>query len=767
MENKDGKAVSRSSVVGENVPRVDAFEKATGAGQYTGDIRLSNMFHGFLLRSPYAHAKVVFIETEVAASIPGVKAIVTYRDVTRKPYNSAAHDNVLAFPPARPIEDQYIFDQKVRFVGDPVAGVIAVSHKIAREAAEAIQVRYEVLPAVVDSKKAVVPGAPLIHGGVKDNILVHVSRNVGNVEEGFRTSDEVLENTYFTSRQKHCQMEPNVCVARFEGSGTLTVWSPTQMPHLVRGMLGKLFDLPMHKVRVISPLIGGGFGNRLGMVVEPYAAAMAIKIGGTVKIEYDRKEDFYGSETRHPCNISVKMGGSFKGELKSIQVDSIVNTGAYATHGTGVTAVLSYTIPGPYQCQNIKVNSDCVYTNNPVSGAFRGYGGVQSIFAIESQIDELCEKLAIDPLEFRMKNLTGIGALYRGYPITSCGLAECIIRGSERICWKEKRSQKEDGTQAKSRGVGMACSQWVSGSQPTRLDATTGILKVNEDGTAHLLMGCSDAGTGSKTTLAQIAAQELGVRFEDIYVTYGDTDVTPFDVGSHASRTCYVAGGAVQRVTADVKAQILEEAAQLLETDAANLLIKDRLIYMKENPELHILIGEVTRAAYYKGKQFVSKVSYSPKISPPSFGAQFAEVEVDEETGKVEVVSFVAAYDCGKPINPQIVRGQIMGGIQQGIGFGLTEEFLVDESGKPLNPNFTDYKVPTAVDMPNIEVILVETDETSGPFGAKSVGESAMVSTAPAIANAIRHATGVRMREIPITPERLFKALSISRDKNR
>jgi xanthine dehydrogenase molybdenum-binding subunit len=359
-----------------------------------------------------------------------------------------------------------------------------------------------------------------------------------------------------------------------------------------------------------------------------------------------------------------------------------------------------------------------------------------------------------------MKNLTGVGTLYRGTPITSCGLAECILRGSEWIGWKEKWPRKGGRTGSKSRGVGMACSQWVSGSQPTKLDATTSILKVNEDGTVNLLMGCTDAGTGSKTTLSQIAAQELGIKFEDIYITYGDTNVTPFDVGSHASRTCYVAGGAVQRAAADVKEQILKEAAQFLGSNVTDLFIKDRLIYVKGNPERNIPIGEVARAAYYHGKQFIGKVSYSPQVSPPSFGAQFAEVGVDQETGKVEIVSFVATYDCGRAINPEIVRGQITGGIQQGIGFALIEEFCLDESGRPLNPNFTDYKVFTALDMPKIEVILVETNEPSGPFGAKSVGESAMVPTAPAIANAIRHATGVRMKELPITSERLLKALS-------
>lgn len=747
------------TIVGREFPRVDAFEKATGLGKYTGDIYLPNMLHGVLLRSPHAHAKVTSIETEGAERFPGVKAVLTYRDIPRKPFNAAAHENVLAFPPAKPIEDQYIFDQKVRFVGDPVAAVGAVSRKVAQEAVEAIKVTYEVLPALFDPREAMASGAPTIHEGYENNVLLHVSRESGEVEEAFCDSDEVVENLYVTSRQKHCQMEPNVCLAKFEGTLNLTVWSPTQMPHLVRGMIAKLFDLPINRVRVISPLIGGGFGNRLGMVVEPYAVALAMKTGRAVRIEYDRDEDFYGSESRHPSTLRVKMGGKREGLLHSVQVVAVTNTGAYATHGSGVTGVLGNTVPGPYRCDNVRYDGYCVYTNTPISGAFRGYGGPQAMFAIESQIDELCERLGIDPLEFRLKNLKGVGDLFKGNPIASCGLAECIMRGAERISWKKKRRSRVNRTRSKPRGVGMACCMWVSGAQPGKLDATTSVLKANEDGTFHLLMGSTDAGTGSKTTLTQICAEELGVRFEDVHVVYGDTEVTPFDVGSHASRTCYVSGGAVLRAATDAKQQILEEAAQYLETNALDLLIRDRVIYVKGSPERNMSIGEVARAAHYRGKQFIGKACYSPRLNPPSFGAQFAEVEVDQETGEVQVLSFVAAQDCGKAINPNIVKDHILGGIHQGIGFALTEELHLGELGESVNTNFADYKILTALDMPPIEFILVETIEPSGPFGAKGLGESSMIPAAPAIANAIYHATGVRIRHLPMTPERVFFAL--------
>lgn len=746
------------SIAGKKFPRVDAFEKATGLGQYTGDIRLSNMLHGALLRSPYAHARINSIETNDAEGIPGVKAVITYKNTIRKPFNSAAVEAVF-LPPNKPIEDQHIFDQTVRFIGEPVAAVAAVTHRVAKEALKAIRVSYELLPSVFDPQEAMAPGAAIVHEANKNNLLVHVSNSSGNMAEALGTSDEVVENTYGTSRQKHCQMEPNICIAGFEGSGTLTVWSPTQMPHLVRGMLAKLFNFPVDKVRVISPLIGGAFGNRLGMVAEPYAVALAMKTGGTVRIEYDREEDFYGSESRHPSVIHVKLGGKREGNLHFVQMEATTNTGAYATHGRGVIGVLGNKLPGPYKCSNIKYDGYSVYSNSPTSGAFRGYGGPQANFAVESQIDELCDKLRIDPMEFRMKNLKEIGEVFRGGPIKSCGIAECILRGAERIGWKEKRRWKVDRTHSKLKGVGMACAIWVSGTQPNMLEATTSVLKINEDGTVNLLMGCTDPGTGSKTTISQICAEELGVRFEDVHVTYGDTNVTPFDVGSHASRTCFVSGGAVLRAAADAKTQVLEAAAKLLEANVADLLIKDRVIHVKGNPERNILIREVAQDAYYRGQQFIGRASYSPRINPPSFAAQFAEVEVDQETGEVKVISFVAAQDCGRTINPNIVRGIVLGGIVQGMGFALTEEFRIDETGKPLNPNFTDYKLLTALDVPEIEIIFIETIEPSGPFGAKGVGEIAILPTAPAIANAIYHATGVRIRELPMTPERVFYAL--------
>lgn len=745
--------------VGKRVPRVDAWDKATGLGQYTGDLYFRNLLHAVLLRSPHAHARIVAIYTEEAEGLPGVKAVLTHRNTPRRPYNAAAHENVLAFPPAKPVEDQYLFDRQVRFVGDPVAAVAAVSWDAAREAARAIRVEYEVLPAVFDPPEALAPGAPLVHEGLKSNLLARLSRSTGEPEEAFARSDAVAESTYSTSRQKHCQMEPNVCLARYEANGRLTVWSPTQMPHLVRGLLARLFDLPLHRVRIISPYIGGGFGNRLGMVAEPYAVALALETKGTVRIEYDREEDFSGSETRHPSTIRLRLGGSREGILHAVQAEIFTNTGAYATHGSGVMGVLGNTIPGPYRCPNVQLEGYCVYTNSPVAGAFRGYGGVQAMFAVESQIDELCAKLDMDPLDFRMKNLKQRGDLFKGNPIASCGLADCIQRGAERIGWREKRRRAADPRGSKAGGVGMACSMWVSGAQPAKLDASSSLLKVNEDGTAHLLMGCADAGTGSKTALAQIAAEELGVRFEDLQVTFGDTDVTPFDVGAHASRTCYVAGGAVRLAAAEVKKQILEESAQLLEANPADLIIRDRFIRVQGSPDRQISIGEVARAFHYRGRQFIGKASHSPTLNPPSFAAQFAEVEVDRETGEVRVVHFVVAQDSGRPIHPGIVRGHILGGIQQGLGFALTEDFRLDPAGRPANPNFADYKLFTARDMPSIEVILVETEEPSGPFGAKGLGEAAMIPTAPAVANAIYHATGVRMTALPMTRERVFDAL--------
>jgi xanthine dehydrogenase molybdenum-binding subunit len=750
------------SPVGRGLPRPDALEKVTGAAKYTADFKLPGMLYGRLVRSPHAHARVVGIDTRRAEGLPGVKAVVTAKEVPGTPFNNAAMSAII-LAPYQMTKDQRLFDGVVRFRGEGVAAVAATSAQVAKEAAGLVEVQYQELPAVLDPEEAMQPGAPLVHDGVEGNLLAQVRMGTGNIEEGFAAADHVLEARYVTSRQKQCQMEPSVSIAAFSPEGRLTIWSPTAMPHLVRRMLAELFDLPETKVRVVSLHIGGSFGSRLGLVVEPYAVVLAKKAGLPVMVEYDRQEDFYATESRHPCIIDLKAGARKDGTLCALQAKVTVNTGAYATHGQDVAGLMGLCFRRLYRCPHVRFEGYVVYTNTPVAGAHRGYGGPQAIFALESHMDALAEALGLDPLEFRLKNAVQPGDpdLMTKQPIVSYGLERCLRKGVRAIGWGERVKAPTASSKAKRRGLGMGCFIWVSGVGGSRrvLETSQATIALEERGTVRLYTGASDPGTGSRTTLAQIAAQELGLALEDIEVVMGDTDVTPFDIGSHASRTLYVAGGAVLAAARELKGQVLTLAAEMLEASTTDLELLEGRIQVRGSPDQAVSLAAVAERARSMGVTMVGRASHNPTNAPP-FGAQFAEVEVDLETGEVRVLKLVTALDVGRAINPSIVEGQLEGALHHGLGYALTEELLVDRAtGRALNPDFHDYRLATAVDMPVIQDIMVETLDPTGPFGAKGVGENGMLPTAAAIANAIYQATGVRMRELPITSEALLRAL--------
>ena len=747
-------------MVGRSLPRLDSVGKATGTAKYTGDLRLPGMLYGRLVRSPHPHAVVTRLDGSRALADPDVLAVIGPGDAPGKAFNSAALSFVTP-PRFKVTRDQRVFAERARYVGDVVAAVAASTADAAESALGLVDVDYSLLPAVFDLEEAMLPGAPLVHDTAANNVLSRVKMGAGDLERGFDGADLVIEETYTTSRQKQCQMETNVSVASFGGDARLTLWTTCAMPHLARLMVADIFDLSPDRVRVITLSIGGGFGSRLGLVAEPYAVALAAKTGRPVMVEIPRDEDFYGTESRHPSIIRLKAGARKDGILTAVQATAIVNTGAYATHGHGVRAVIGGTIHRLYPCPNFHYDGYAVYTNTPVAGAYRGYGGPQALFVLESHMDSLARGLGLDPLEFRLKNAIQPGAAdpATGWPIRSHSLEECLRRGSKASV--SSASLERPAERAVARGAGSACFVWSSGTggNPRMPESSEATLGLDEAGTVSLVTGACDPGTGASTALAQIAAEQLGQDPGDLVLTVGDTDATPFDVGSHASRTVYVAGGAVLAAAGALRKEILETASELLEASPCDLALAPGRVYVQGSPTRWLALGRVAAAAGKAGGTLKGTFRHEPANAPP-FGAQFVGAEVDLETGQVYVSKVVAAHDVGRAINPAAVEGQIEGALQHGLGYALTEGLQGDKpTGQVLNPSFVDYRVATALDIPPVEVILVEAPDETGPYGAKGVGESAMLATAAAVANAIFDATGVRVRELPMTGEAILDAM--------
>ena len=759
-------------VVGQSVPRVDAREKVSGSAIYAGDMVLPHMLVGKVLRSPHAHAKIIRIDTSKARSLPGVKVVLTYEDTPKILWNSAG------FPPspgAILVEDQYILSDKARYVGDGIAAVAAVDEDTATRALELIEVEYEVLPALMTFERAMAAGASLIHGAEK-NTYGHTPVVIGDVDAGFAAADYVFEDTYYVPKVNQVSMEPcGVALAAPDRDGRVTIWTSTQMPHLVRRITAHALGLNIGQVRIIKPPVGGAFGSRLGVVNEPIAALLALKAGKPVMLKYTREEAFLATESRHPISMTLKTGVKKDGTFTARQLTSYIDGGAYATHTPSFAGPVAGWFLAMYKSPNIKVDNYSIYTNATQCGAFRGYGNPQVVFAVESQMDDIAQKLGLDPLEFRLNNHPCAGEvwMWSGWVIESCGFEECMDRGAKAIGWTEKRNKGADGdadsrvatrgTGIKKRGLGMGYMMHVSGARPMLHETSAAVIKINEDGSANLIYSNSDCGQGSGTALTQIAAEELGIPYKDLLMTKtADTDVSGFDIGSHASRQVYSGGNAVKGAAAVAKQKLLAMAAELLQTPVEELVVKEGRVSVRNDSSKSVSVAEVAHSAHFgsHGHQIIGAISEEPPGNPPVYAAQFAEVEVDTETGMVEVLRVVAAHDVGTAINPAAVEGQIQGAVQQGIGYALTEEYRYDlETGRPLNPNLADYKILTSVDMPPVETILVQASSQTGPFGAKSVGESGLVATAAAIANAVYDAIGIRFKELPITPEKVLAAL--------
>ncbi len=766
-------AESRHLVVGHSLHKTDGVKLVMGRPCFTDDVHMPGMLIGKILPSPYAHARIKKIDVSKAKALPGVHAVLTYKDVPRVPHTTAGQ----SWPEPSPY-DTYLLDSKMRFVGDRVAAVAAESREIAEEALRLIKVEYEVLPAVLEIEDATKPGAPIIHDekdstGIHDakhNVAAYIKKELGDCEKAFKEADVVVEREFRTHRQHHAMMEPHISIAWLDEDGRLVIRTSTQVPFHSRRQVAMILQIPVQRVRLIKPRIGGGFGGKQEMLLEDITGALALAARRPVKIEYTREEEFYMARSRHPQILKVKIGAKKDGTIVANQMSVMATTGAYGSHSSTVQGNTGSKVLPLYRAPNMKFDCTVVYTNCPVAGAFRGYGCPQGFFAQESVIDEIAHELGMDPIELRRKNLLRLGDIdalsaelgegRKGLPrhIRSCGMPGCIDQGAEAIRWEERRKRTPDTSSHLRHGVGMSCC--IQGSAIAGVDWGAALLKMNEDGSFNLHMGAADLGTGADTVISQIAAETLGVTLDKIIPYSGDTDFTPFDVGAYASSTTIISGGAAKKAAEKVRGQIIETASRMLEVPPDKIQLGNNEAFTVCECRKAVSMADIARHAMYKDKvQIMEGASHWNTDSPPPFCATFAEVEVDTETAKVRVLEMVSAVDCGVAINPMAAEGQVEGAVAQGIGYCLTEEMLLDENGRMLNPNFIDYKVLSSKDMPKLKTILVETEEPLGPYGAKSISEVPINGPTPAIANAIYNAIGIRFRHLPITPEKVLKAI--------
>jgi len=750
------------SVIGRRLPRIDGVPKVTGDTRFTGDLQLPKMLWGKVLLSHLPHALIKDIDVSKARRLVGVKAVITGKDTPGK------KDGLFDLPHI-PADQQYICVDKVRYIGDGVAAVAAVDEDTAMEALELIKVDYEELPAVFDPLKALEEGAPQIHDHAKRNICCKMAYDVEDVEKAFEESDHIREDRFISQGTQHSTLEPHSVLASYEQGGTYTVWASTQSPYMTLKGLAKTLDVAETKIRVINPPVGGGFGSKGEMQSYFFSAAMLSKVTGVpVRINCTREEVYLCTRQRHPMIMDLKTGVKKDGQLTATQCKIVADGGAYASTSFIALYLAGAILVATYKLPSVRFEGVVAYTNKSIRGPQRGHGGIQPRYAADVQLELIAKDLGIDPVEIRLKNALKDGdRLPNKHLIQACGLRECIEKTAKKAGWQEKK-----GKLAHFRGIGIGCSAFISGMWIPPYNTSGAFVKLNRDGGAVVFTGASEIGQGSDSALASIAAEELGLRLEDIKVISGDTATTPMHAGSYSSRVTLWAGNAVRLAAAEARRQLLEVAAESLEARLDDLECKEGRIFVKGSPEKGMPIAAAVEASSFKsgnpimGKGFyrgdVDLVNFETGeglLTPAySYGAQIAELEVDEETCQVKLLRMTAAQDCGRAINPLAVEGQMDGCINMAQGMALTEE-LVWEDGIALTPSFTGYGLLTAVDTPHVERIIVEPIEPKGPFGAKEAGEATIISTLPAIVNAIYDATGVMIHDLPITPDKILRAL--------
>jgi 4-hydroxybenzoyl-CoA reductase subunit alpha len=779
------------NVINTRAPRLDAPDKSAGRAKYVDDLSLPGMLYGALLQSPLAHAVIRHIDTSRARALPGVKAVVTAEDAGPVKYGVS---------PAR--YDENVFSgEKARYVGDEIAAVAAVDLETALEAVSRIRVDYEELPAVFTPEEAMAEGAPAIHEDFPRNVCGEVHQEFGDVEAAFQECDLIRTDTFVNKRQDAAFLEPNGCIAHFDLNGYLTLYTSTQVPHYVQRTVAMVLGLPIGKVRVIKPYVGGGFGPKAAAnPMELAACLLSVKTGRPVKVNYEREQVFLFSRARHQFTHTLTTGVKKDGTLVALQNECYLEGGAYASFGIATVYYAGSLLGAPYKLPHMKYDGYRVYTNKPACGAQRGHGGVAARAAFEQQLDVIAEELGMDPVELRLRNIMSTGDITcNDLNMSSLGMKECIEAVRDGSNWNGKKGKLPPG-----KGIGMACGFFVSGAgYPIYRSDTyhcTVTMKLSEDGgTAHVYTGAAEIGQGSDTTLAMISAEALGVPLDAVRISSGDTEYG-VDLGAYSSRTTLMTGHAAKEAAEDVKRQVLEVLSADLHIPADEMDIRNgeivfqgdapdfeavRTRYIKEhrgwtdNPRQGPLtFKEAARMAYLAKGTIVGTGKYKPGElggkykgaavgTSPAYGcsAQVVEVTVDMETGQVTVDNMTDAHDCGFAINRTSVEGQMEGSLSMGLGEALFEEVKFDPKGRILNANLGEYKIATSLDMPNVRSIIVESNEPNGPFGAKEVGEGAIMPTIPAILNAVYDAVGARIHELPLTPERVFMAIQGKKDK--
>lgn len=757
-------SIPRFRVVGTNVERDDGACKVRGAATYTDDLRLPYMLYGKILRSPFPHAKIHRIDTTKAERIIGVRVIITAEQMTPVSERSSQYEKFSG--------RQRIFaDQKVRFAGEELAAVAATSADTAEEALEAIQVEYEELPCVFEIEDALKPEAPLLYEENKGNIAQHFEFARGDIQKGFSQAKFIVEDRFVSQNAHQGYLEPLACICEYDRDGRLTVWCGTMFPSGVRQNLSRALGLPERKIRVLQMAVGGAFGGKMTTrPLFPICGLLAMRTGRPVKIACTQEEEFSAGRPRESTVIYMKIGVREDGIITARDTKMIYEAGAYALMSPIMHRISAVRSDALYRYSNLRTEGILVYTNKPPVGAYRGFGNPEMTFAVETLLDTLASKLAIDPAEIRLRNATQQGdTTVHGWKINSCGLSECVKKATESTEWAKKRLHAKP-----NRGIGMACMIHIANPQQSGFSGSTAYVRILEDGTLQIITGEAEYGQGTNTSYRIIAAEEFGVDYKDVELVPIDTDIAPYSLSAFGTRVMMVGGNAVRLAAADAKRQLLEFASNELEANVDDLEIRQGWVRIKGSPERGASVTDLARLRILRdGEMIIGKGvqrdhhytmhdarEFDPKGNVASayyFDALVAEVEVDPETGRINVLEITEALDCGRIINRLGLEGQVDGGVAQGMGYALMENCYAGEKWAR-NSSFLDYKFPTALDVPKIKRIFIESVEPAGPFGAKGAGESAgAVSAAAAIANAVYHVTGVRMRELPITEEALGK----------
>jgi len=752
--------------IGKSVKRVDAVAKVTGRARYTDDFYMPGMLVAKYLRSTIAHGRVKKIDTRKARQYPGVEAVFTYEDVPKTNFATAGHPYSLD-PDHKDVADRLLLTRHVRYWGDEIAIVVAENNIILQEALRLIEVEYEIYEPLVSPRASLAKGAREIHAG-SSNVIGESQYTVGGkIDDALASAEITLENEYRTQMCQHCHIENHIAYAYMDDLEHIVVVSSTQIPHIARRIVGEALDVPWGRIRVVKPYIGGGFGAKQDVILEPMVAFLTLQLGGRpIKIDLSREECMIGTRTRHPFDVRMRAGVNKEGTLVALEMDAVANTGAYASHGHSVAGAAGAKSRSLYPRSAMHYHARTVYTNTPAAGAMRAYGAPQVIFAVECIIEEAARKIGMDPVEFRIKNVARQGDAdpLSGERFESCGLIECIQRGKDLISWDKKRAawpMKQSGPLR--RGLGVACFSYASGTYPACLEIAGARIILNQDASLHIQVGATEIGQGLDTIVAQMAAETVGVAYADVHVvSTQDTDVAPFDTGAYASRQAYVASNAVFRAARELKAKILEHAGRVTGKLGGELNILNGDIVDRKDPARKVIaLKEVALDAYYdkqRGGQLTADVSHKTCTNAPTFGCTFVEIEVDIPLCKVDIKEIHNIHDSGVILHPVMAKGQVHGGVAMGIAAGLYEEMKIDsESGKIYNNNFLDYKIPTVVDVPDIGCEFVETYEPSSGYGNKALGEPPIISPPPAIRNAIYDATGVPIYELPMTPHALFR----------